>query len=217
MADPAGTPPPSGGVDPITGFWRDFWARSAAQASGAGPGQAPGQAGSPPWSGMGIPGMPPMPGMAGFPGTGADPAAFLSPDAMRRMQAAFFDAMAQYAEQSMRSPQFLEAMKRSMDQSMRLRQQMDDFLKSNMASAFDAATGGANAEVLGAIRLLASQMETRLEALATRIGAIEAAAGISAPTPSSSAATQRSAKPDAKPVAKQPAKQAGKSDRPQRR
>src|SRR6188472_2757946 len=93
-------------VDPITGFWRDMWARA-----GAG----------------GMPGMPGMPGV--------DPSAAASaftPDAMRRMQAAFYESMAQYAEQYMRSPQFLEAMKRSMDQAMQFRQQMDDFLKSNM-------------------------------------------------------------------------------------
>jgi hypothetical protein len=158
MADSTGTPPPSGGsserVDPITGFWRDVWARTAAQGAG---------------------GMPPFPGAMGVgQAMPFDPAAFMSPDAMKRMQAAFFEAMAQSAEQSMRSPQFLEAMKRSMDQAMRMRRQMDDFLQSNMASAFDAATGGANAEVLGAIRLLSKQMDERFADLSARVSALEA-------------------------------------------
>lgn len=150
MTDSSKTPPPTGGVDPITGFWRDMWARSSAQ------GQSP------------VPGMPPMPNMPGM-----DPAAFLNPEAMKRMQSAFFESMAQYAEQSMRSPQFLEAMKRSMDQAMRFRQQMDDFLQSNMASAFDAATGGANAEVLGAIRLLSKQVDAKLSDLSERVARLE--------------------------------------------
>lgn len=160
MADTPGTPPPSGAsserVDPITGFWRDVWARTAAQG-GAGMPSFPGAMGATPM-GQGMP---------------FDPAAFMSPEAMKRMQAAFFEAMAQSAEQSMRSPQFLEAMKRSMDQAMRMRRQMDDFLQSNMASAFDAATGGANAEVLGAIRLLSKQMDERFADLSSRVSALE--------------------------------------------
>lgn len=140
------------GSDPITAFWRDVWARSAA-AGGAG--------------GAAMPGMP---------GVGGDAAAaFMTPEAMRRMQGAFFEAMAQYAEQYMKSPQFLEAMKRSMDQALQFRQQMDSFLKNNMASAFDAATGGSNAEVLGAIRQMGSQLQAQIAKIDERVSDLESA------------------------------------------
>ncbi|MFO0827332.1 MAG: hypothetical protein U0572_04210 [Phycisphaerales bacterium] len=143
MADQQSTS--TGGVDPISGFWRDVWARAAAGAT--------------------------MPGAAP---TGDAAAAFMTPEAMRRMQAAFFDAMAQYAEQYMRSPEFLAAMKRSMDQALQLRQQMDDFLKSNMATAFEAATGGSNSEILGAIRQTSAQIQAQLSKLDARVSDLEA-------------------------------------------
>lgn len=168
----AGGQPP---VDPITGFWRDVMARSAAAAGGA--------AAAAPGAGFGMPGFGPgFNPAAGFaaPGAGmpygAGAAAF-TPDALRRMQGAFFDAMAQYAEQYMRTPQFLEAMKRSMDQSLQFRRQMDDFLKTNMASAFESASGGATSEILGAIRQSTSQLQAhideRLAAMEARIGRLE--------------------------------------------
>lgn len=152
MADPSSSssPPPA---DPITAFWRDVWARAAASSS--------------------MPGMPGMPGAAP-----SDPAGpFLSPDALRRMQAAFFDAMAQYAEQYMRSPQFLDAMKRSMDQAVQFRQQMDDFLKSNMAAAFESASGGASTEILGAIRQVTAQLQSAIASIDRRLADLEAAIG----------------------------------------
>ncbi|MGH7130513.1 MAG: hypothetical protein ACREJO_01000 [Phycisphaerales bacterium] len=148
------TPPP---VDPITAFWRDMWARSTAGAQGMG---AMG----------GMPGMPGMPGM----GQG-DAAAFMTPEAMRRMQGAFLEAMAQYAEQYMRSPQFLESMKKSMGQAMQFRQQMDDFLKSNMSSAFESATGGANSEILGAIRQSTEQIQAKIAKIEERVADLETA------------------------------------------
>lgn len=172
MADAPGTPPP---VDPMTAFWRDVWARGAASMPN-------------------MPGMPSMPGMAGMPGAadpGAAAAAFMSPDAMRRMQAAFFEAMAQYAEQYMRSPQFLEAMKRSMDQALQLRRQMDDFLKFNMASAFESATGGSNSEILGAIRQTADQLKAHIDnsiaKLDARVSNLETATGAAKPAQGGSA------------------------------
>lgn len=144
MAEQSGNP-----VDPITAFWRDVMARSGAAASG-------------------MPGMPGMPSM--------DPsaaAAFMTPEAMKRMQGAFFEAMAQYAEQYMRSPQFLEQMKKSMDQAMQFRQQMDDFLKSNMATAFESATGGANSEILSAIRQSTAQLQMQIAKLDQRVSDLE--------------------------------------------
>jgi len=175
-----------GGTDPMSAFWRDLWARSSAAAGAAGgmPGGMPG----------GSPGMPGMPGMPGaVPGAEAFAGAF-TPEAMRRMQATFFEAMAQNAEQTMRSPQFLEAMKRSMDQALQFRRQMDDFLKSNMSTAFEAATGGANSEVMGAIRLSTTKLQEQIARIDERLSGLEATIGGKKPRASAAASTRRAAK-----------------------
>lgn len=165
---------PFGGVDAITGFWRDVMARTSA--------------------GAGMPGMPNMPGM-GQP-VDASVASAFTPEAMRRMQGAFFEAMAQYTEQYMRSPQFLEAMKRSMDQAMQFRQQMDDFLKSNMATAFESATGGSNSEILGAIRHSSALLQSQIAKIDARVGDLEAV--ITGKPKAESSASKTSSKPAAK-------------------
>lgn len=154
MSDPSSKGGSSGGasaVDPLTAFWRDVWARAGA----AGPG-------------MGVPGMPGM-----MPGP--DASAFMTPEAVRRMQGAFLEAMAQYAEQYLRTPEFLESMKRSMEQAVQFRQQMDDFLKSNMATAFESATGGASSEILGAIRHSNQQIQAQIARIEERLSELETA------------------------------------------
>jgi hypothetical protein len=147
-----------------------------------------------------------MPNMAGMPnpfaaaagGSPFDPAAMASammtPEALRRMQSAFFDAMAQHAEQTMRSPQFLEAMKRSMDQALQHKRQMDDFLKSNMASAFETATGGANGEILNAIRQSHAEVLSELKKLETRVANLEQSGGAAKPAVTAEKPADKSAK-----------------------
>lgn len=162
MAENTTNPNPQPAIDPITGFWRDVWARSAAAGT--------------------MPGMPSMPGM---PNMGDATGSFLTPEAMKRMQSAFYDAMAQYAEQYMRTPQFLESMKKSMDQAMAFRQQMDGFMKTNMAQAFETASGGSNTEILTAIRQSTAQLQAQIAKLETRINELEGkpAKPASAPAP----------------------------------
>lgn len=143
-------------MDAAAAFWKDAWSRMATQMPGAAPSMGA------------IPSMNP-----------ADPSTWLpSPDAVKRMQAAFLDAMANFAEQYMRSPQFLEAMKKSMDQGLQLRQQMEQFMKSSMSSAFDTASGGSTASVITAIRELESRLNSRLDDLSDRLSDLE---GESAP------------------------------------
>lgn len=157
------------GTDPVSTFWRDLWTRVAAAGQSA-------------------------------PGMNAGAAApFMTPEAVKKMQAAFYDAMAQYAEQYMRSPQFLEAMKKSMDQAMALRRQMDGFLKQNMATAFDTASGGSHAEILTAIRQSAAQTQEKLDRIEQRVAALEEAQGVDS-----------GVKPRKKPAAKTAAKKNGK-------
>ena len=160
-------------VDPIAGFWRDVWARAGVQG------------------GMG--GMPGMPGM-----DVAAAQAFMTPEGMKRMQSAFYDAMAAYAEQHMRTPQFLEQMKKSMDQALAFRQQMDGFLKQNMSQAFETATGGSNTEVLTAIRQSTSQLQAQIAKLEERISHLEGGAGskpaASAPSKNNESSNKKSNK-----------------------
>lgn len=173
MAEQNGNTPPHSqnaqapGVDAMTAFWRDVWARSAAAMPNAG-------AAMPGFGAM--PGMPGMPNMAGM-DPAAAAAAFMSPEVLRRMQATFFDAMAQHAEQFMRSPQFLEAMKRSMDQALQFKRQMDDYLKSNLSNAFETVSGGANTEILSAIRQSSAQLQahidSRIDRLEARVARLE--------------------------------------------
>lgn len=154
-------------IDPFTAFWRDVWAKAGAPA----PGQQPG-----------FPGIPAMP--QGFPG-------FISPEVARRMQAAFFDAMAQYADQYMRSPEFLESMKKSMDQALQLRRQMDDFLKANLASTMAPISTGANAEILDAIRRTESMLKQELSELRSRLDRLESARSGNRASPASPAKKTR--------------------------
>lgn len=53
-------------------------------------------------------------------------------DNVKRVQRAFFEAWAQYCDEFMRSPAFLEAMKKSMENSIALREQLNKFLTKTM-------------------------------------------------------------------------------------
>ncbi len=150
MSGQSQTPPNP--MDAAAAFWKDAWQKMATSMPGGA-----------------MPGMPAVPAM-----NPADPSTWMpSPDAVRRMQTAFLDAMASFAEQYMRSPQFLEAMKRSMDQALDLRQKMEQMMKANLSSAFDTASGGSASDVMTAIRELDSKLNTKLETLADRLDAIE--------------------------------------------
>src|SRR4029079_6146309 len=50
------------------------------------------------------------------------------PEAGKQVRGAIFGAMSQYADQFMRSPQFLGMMKQSLDASIAFRKQINDFL-----------------------------------------------------------------------------------------
>jgi len=50
------------------------------------------------------------------------------PEVARQMRSMTFSSMSQYAEQFMRSPEFLTAMKQSLDTAIAFRKQMNDFL-----------------------------------------------------------------------------------------
>ncbi|HWE94054.1 MAG TPA: hypothetical protein VG269_08840 [Tepidisphaeraceae bacterium] len=50
------------------------------------------------------------------------------PEAARQARGSYFGALSEFADQMMRSPQFLQLMKQSMDTSLGMRKQMDDFM-----------------------------------------------------------------------------------------
>jgi len=64
------------------------------------------------------------PGNVGMPSAGPAP----SQDAARQMQQMFYDAMAKYFDDYMRSDQFRQMIKESMDRTIAFKQQMDQFL-----------------------------------------------------------------------------------------
>lgn len=177
------TPQPQQPVDPVTAFWRDVMARSGMPMPSF-PGTAGGAGGAAP-NGAGAGGPPP--------GYGWAP----TPDVMKRMQAAWFDAMAEYADQYMRSPQFLESMKRSMEQAVGLRQQMEEFLKTSMGASLMTAGPGATTEILSAVARIESTMRAEMASLAERLSRLEKAAGVQE-EPKTPAAMKKPAKPAAK-------------------
>ena len=52
------------------------------------------------------------------------------PEAAKQVRSVMFDSMTHYADQFLRSPQFLDLMKQSLDASITFRKQMNDFLTS---------------------------------------------------------------------------------------
>lgn len=148
-------------ADPISAFWKDWmqqaqgqWqgqVQAAQQAAGAAQRAAheaqAAQQGAAPW--------------------------MLTPEALKKMQGAFLDAMAKHADEYMRTPQFLEAMKRSMDQALQFRQQLDGVLRQQASQAYSAASGGAGAELLEAVRAGERRVTQRLDELAERVTRLE--------------------------------------------
>jgi hypothetical protein len=90
------------------------------------------------------------------------------PDVARRMRDAMLAAMASYAEQFMRTPEFMEMMKQSMQASLDLRKQLNDFLTRAHHGAQGVARQDVDA-VMAAIRHMETRALDRLEALSRRV------------------------------------------------
>lgn len=95
-----------------------------------------------------------------------------SPDMMAGMRKAFFGAMTEYADEFMRSEQFLTAMKKSMDSSLALKQQINQFLTSGLQSAQMPSRSDTDHIVL-LIRGLEDRVIKKLDALSERIEQLE--------------------------------------------
>jgi hypothetical protein len=93
-------------------------------------------------------------------------------DATRRMRDSYLQALGQYTEEFMRSPQFLEMMRQSTDAAVAMRQQTNDLL----AQAHHAAGGLARQDLdslLMAIRRCETRILDKLDELSARMDAYE--------------------------------------------
>ncbi len=95
-----------------------------------------------------------------------------SPDMMAGMRKAFFGAMTEYADDFMRSEQFLTAMKKSMDSSLALRQQINQFLTSGLQSA-QMPTRSDTDHIVLLVRGLEDRIVGKLDALSERVEQLE--------------------------------------------
>jgi hypothetical protein len=79
------------------------------------------------------------------------------PELARQMRTMVFAAMAQYAEQFMRSPEFLEGMKRSLDAAITFRKQMNGVLTAMQHNAQGVAR-----QDIDSLMLTMRHIETRV-------------------------------------------------------
>jgi hypothetical protein len=101
------------------------------------------------------------------------------PELARQMRSMAFAAMSQYADQFMRSPEFLETMKQSLDAAVTFRQQLNEFLTNVQHSVQAAARSDVDSLMLNLkhteTRVLdaMSQIGTKLDALTRRLDSLE--------------------------------------------
>lgn len=103
-------------------------------------------------------------------GAGAGPS--LSQDSQKQMQRIFFDAMAKYFDDFMRSEQFLQMMKETMDRSLAFKQQVDSFLTQLYRGAQMPAKTDVD-DISGLLRSIEANVLDRLGSLETKVAAVE--------------------------------------------
>jgi len=93
-------------------------------------------------------------------------------DAAKQMQRVFFDSMAKYAEEFMRSEQFLTAMKQTMDQSLQMKKVFDDFLVKAQRGVQAPVRADVD-DIASLMRAIENRVLNRLDALEDKIAAVE--------------------------------------------
>jgi len=144
-----------GPADPFTKFWTDMAQK-----------MAPGAMGN-----MGMPGAMGAQVGAAFPGAEAAQEA-----TVKAMRKAFFDAWAQQCDEFMRSDAFLEGMKQSMDSALAFREQVNKFMGQAMKDS-PLPTREDTDSILQGLRGFEERVLDQIEALAERVGRLEAKAG----------------------------------------
>ncbi len=92
--------------------------------------------------------------------------------AAKQAQRTFFDALAKYCDDYMRSKPFLEMMRRSMDQSLQFKQQVDQFLTQLHRGAQSPAKDDVD-DLSGLLRSIEQRVLSRLDALERKVAAVE--------------------------------------------
>lgn len=91
-----------------------------------------------------------------------------SSESARQMQRMLFEAMAKYADDFMRSPQFLEAMKQSLDNALAFRHQINEFLTHALHSAQSPSRSDVD-ELVALVRNVEERILDRVEAMERRL------------------------------------------------
>lgn len=97
-----------------------------------------------------------------------------TPDFVNQMRKAFFEAMSQNADQFMRSEAFLNSLKHSMDNALAWQQMMNDYMQRSLAAAQMPSRADSDHVVL-LVRGLEERVLSKLDAIAKRVEALEAA------------------------------------------
>ncbi|MEP0845550.1 MAG: hypothetical protein HRF50_01870 [Phycisphaerae bacterium] len=105
-------------------------------------------------------------------GAGGAAAPQPQPEVFERMRKAFFDAMAQQAEQFLRSETFLKAMKQAMDNALGVQQMMNESLRKGLSAA-QAPTRADADHVSQLVRDAEERILDRLDALDRRVERLE--------------------------------------------
>ncbi len=103
---------------------------------------------------------------------GGTASAGTSPEAAQQMRKVFFDALAEHADQFMRSEQFLAAMKQSMDNALAFRQQLNQFFTKGLQFAQMPTRSDADHVAL-LVRGMEDRVMDKLEELSSRIERME--------------------------------------------
>lgn len=98
------------------------------------------------------------------------------PEFVNAARRAFFDAMAHYADQFMRSEAFLSAMKQSMDNALAWQQMMNQYLQRGLQTMQMPTRADADHVVL-LVRGMEERLLEKLDELGKRVERIEAAQG----------------------------------------
>ena len=109
--------------------------------------------------------------------------------AARDTRSAVFDAMSQYADQVMRSPQFLEFARQSMDGSLQAREQLNDFLTKLRHEVQGVAKQDIES-VLAAVHQMERRVMDRLDDLERKLNEAGAQAGGNSPRSETRTATR---------------------------
>lgn len=110
----------------------------------------------------------------------APPKAAQAPPAMptemfKQMQKAYLETMARWADEYMRSPQFLDQMKQSLEGALAMRRQVEDFIRKASEQSYGSTLGMHDA--VGAVRDAESWITRRIDEIAERLDSIEAKLG----------------------------------------